>query len=202
MIERGTLIIMAKTPRIGAGKTRLAADIGKLEAWRINRALQARTLREARDPRWRTLMCVTPDADLDLALPRVWPRRVARIAQGEGDLGARMGRALAPHRNVAVIGTDCPAMTRAHIASAFGALKRAPFAIGLAPDGGFWILAARSGAAAARAMQGVRWSSKHAAADVTRNLGLGQAVWLPMLGDIDTIEDWRAYRRARRASSG
>ncbi|MGH6951698.1 MAG: TIGR04282 family arsenosugar biosynthesis glycosyltransferase, partial [Vitreimonas sp.] len=153
-----TLIVMAKAPLLGAGKTRLARDIGAVEAWRINRALQARTLRVACDGRWRTLLCVSPDAAIAWRLPRVWPREVARMAQGGGDLGQRMARALAPCRNVAMIGTDCPELTRARIASAYKALRRAPFALGPAHDGGFWLIAARNGAAAARAMAGVRWS--------------------------------------------
>lgn len=184
-----TLIVMAKAPRLGAGKTRLAQEIGALEAWRINRALQAHTLRVAQDERWRTLLCVTPDAAVNWRLPGVWPDDVARIAQGEGDLGARMARALAPHRNVAMIGTDCPELTRAHIASAYRALRRTPFALGPAHDGGFWLIAARDGAAAARAMTGVRWSTKHAARDVIANLGPANVALLATLRDVDTAAD-------------
>lgn len=180
---------MAKAPRVGVGKTRLAKAIGKAQAWRINRALQALTLRASVDVRWRTLLCVSPDDATQLALPGVWPRGVGRIAQGGGDLGARLARALAPHRNVAVIGTDCPALSPGLIASAFAALRRAPFALGPTEDGGFWILAARSGRDAARAMRDVRWSSAHAAADVTRNLRACVAV-LPKLWDVDEARDF------------
>ncbi len=191
MIERPTLIVMAKAPRIGVGKTRLAADVGKTEAWRINRALQAHTMRVARSVRWRTLLCVTPDDAVDLRLPDVWPDDVVRIAQGEGDLGEKLARALTPYRHVAVIGTDCAELTAAHLASAFVALRRAPFALGSAHDGGFWLLAARSGAAAARAMANVRWSTKHAARDVICNLGARNVALLANLRDVDTVADLR-----------
>ena len=184
-----TLIVMAKAPRLGAGKTRLAKEIGAVEALRINRALQAHTLCVARDERWRTLLCVAPDAARHWKLPGVWPEGVARIAQGEGDLGERMARALAPHRNVAMIGTDCPELTRAHIASAYRALRRAPFALGPAHDGGFWLIAARDGAAASRAMAGVRWSSRHAAKDAIANLGARNVALLATLRDVDTAAD-------------
>jgi rSAM/selenodomain-associated transferase 1 len=184
-----TLIVMARAPRLGAGKTRLAKEIGVVEAHRINRALQAHTLRVARDGRWRTLLCVTPDAALDWKLPGVWPDDVARAAQGEGDLGQRMARALAPRRNVAMIGADCPALTRAHIASAFRALRRTPFALGPAHDGGFWLIAARDGAAAAGAMANVRWSTKHAAKDVIVNLGARKVALLATLRDVDKAAD-------------
>lgn len=192
---------MAKAPRIGVGKTRLAADLGRAEAWRINRALQAHTLRVACDHRWRTLLCVTPDSAVREGFS-VWPSGLPRIAQGHGDLGARLARALAGRRRVAIIGTDCPSLTRAHLAEAFTALKRRPFALGPAHDGGFWLLAARSGRAAARAMDGVRWSSAHAAADVLRHLGAANVALLPTLHDIDVAADWAAYRSAKRESSG
>lgn len=203
MTEQPTLIVMAKAPRLGLGKTRLARQIGNVEAWRINRALQARTLREACDPRWRTLLCVSPDCATMLHLPNIWPSHVVRIAQGEGDLGQRLARVLAPRKRVAVIGADCPALSRAHIASAFTALKRAPFAIGPAEDGGFWLLAARHGAKAAAAMNNVRWSSRHAAADVIRNLAPHRVERLATLWDVDVAADLkRGQRSAMRLSSG
>jgi rSAM/selenodomain-associated transferase 1 len=191
MISRPTLLVMAKAPRVGMGKSRLAADLGRVEAWRINRALHALTLRVACDPRWRTLLCVTPDAATALDLPGVWPCGLPRRPQGAGDLGARLARVLAPRRNVAVIGTDCPMLTRAHIASAFAALKRTPFVLGPARDGGFWLFGARSGAAAARAMSDVRWSTPHAAADVLRNLGAGAVTRIAQLRDVDVAADLR-----------
>ena len=184
-----TLIVMARAPRLGAGKTRLAKEIGAVEALRINRALQAHTLRVARDSRWRTLLCVTPDAATDWRLPNVWPDDIPRIAQGEGDLGQRMARALAPHRAVAMIGADCPQLMSAHIASAFAALRRAPFALGPAADGGFWLIAARKGVDAGRAMTAVRWSTKFAARDVTANLGAKNVARLATLRDVDTAAD-------------
>jgi glycosyltransferase A (GT-A) superfamily protein (DUF2064 family) len=186
-----TLIVMARAPRIGAGKQRLAKEAGRVEAWRINRALQAKTLRAAKDPRWMTLLCVTPDAARRLTLPGVWPVGVPRIAQGAGDLGARLARAVKGRRRVAIIGADAPLLTRALIAAAFRALARARFAVGPAHDGGFWILAARRGDAAARAMRGVRWSAPETLDDVLARLPACPAL-LPALRDVDTLADWRS----------
>lgn len=187
-----TLLVMAKAPLIGTGKTRLAADLGRVEAWRTNRRLQAHTLRASLDPRWSTLLFVTPRRAAKLCLPGVWPRDVARVPQIEGDLGARIADALDGRRMVAIIGTDTPALKRAHIAAAFAALRRAPFALGPAEDGGFWLLAARSGRLAARAMGGVRWSTHHAAGDVIANLGASRVALLQTLRDVDTVADLRA----------
>jgi rSAM/selenodomain-associated transferase 1 len=184
---------MARAPRVGAGKQRLAASIGRAAAWRINRALQAHTLRAAFDRRWRTMLCVTPDRAVSLSLPNVWPARVVRVPQGRGDLGqrmARMFRLCGERERVAMIGVDCPGVTRGRIASAFRALKRRRFAIGPSPDGGFWILATREPHRAAQAFRGVRWSTPHALADVVTRLPEPPAM-LAVVRDVDTIEDWR-----------
>ena len=199
-----TLLVMAKAPLIGHGKSRLASELGLVEAWRINRTLQAHTLRTARDPRWTTVLCVAPTRAANLRLPGVWPAAIRRFPQGEGDLGERLERILAPLRNVAVIGTDCPDLKRHHIAAAFAALKCAPFVIGPAHDGGFWLLAARSGRAAARAMRPVRWSTPYAAKDVIRNLGADRVAKLHVMRDVDTAADLRAsswWRRSARSTS-
>ncbi len=193
-----TLIVMAKTPRIGHGKSRLAREAGRVAAWRINRFLHAHTMRIAGDARWTVVLAVSPDRDARVRLPGVWPACVSRCAQGRGDLGARMSRAMMHARGpVAVIGTDCPDATRRDIASAFAALRRAPVVIGAAPDGGFWILAARRGRDVAPAFRNVRWSSAHTLADVESKLRV-RAVRLRTLPDIDTLEDWRAFRRRRQ----
>jgi rSAM/selenodomain-associated transferase 1 len=209
MIERPTLIVMAKAPRLGAGKTRLAAEVGRVEACRVNRALQKRTMFESLDPRWRTLLCVAPDSATTLVLPAVWPGRLAvgRVAQGDGDLGERMARVLRGRRWVGMIGTDCPSLRRRRIARAFAALKQSPFVLGPAADGGFWLIAARNGDAAARAMHGVRWSTRNAARDVIANLGAHNVAMLETLNDVDTAADlararYSARLDASRPSSG
>jgi len=192
MTER-TLIVMARAPRLGQGKTRLAREAGRAEALRINRALQAHTLRVAIDARWRTVIAVTPDrAQVPVQA------HVARVPQGRGDLGMRMARAMLSARGaVAIVGTDCPEMTRADVAAAFAALRRAPVAIGPARDGGFWLLAAHRARDAVHAFEGVRWSSAHAMHDVIARLNVRVAT-LRTLSDIDTLADWRAYRRRQR----
>ncbi|MBI1252302.1 MAG: DUF2064 domain-containing protein [Alphaproteobacteria bacterium] len=198
MIEP-TLIVMAKAPRIGFGKSRLAAEVGAVEAWRIARALLAATLRAARQSRLRTIICASPDRDAHN--PRLWPQRVARAPQGTGDLGARLARALNGRRNVIVIGTDCPSLTATVLRQSVRCLSGSAFVIGPALDGGFYLLAAQQGRAAAAAMRNVRWSSAHTLADVTRNLPSPPRL-LALLRDVDSLEDWRALQRsARRASS-
>jgi glycosyltransferase A (GT-A) superfamily protein (DUF2064 family) len=56
------LVVMAKAPVCGAVKSRLASDIGRVQACALYRTLTATLLRElARDPRFETVLAVAPD---------------------------------------------------------------------------------------------------------------------------------------------
>lgn len=86
------LVVFAKAPVIGGAKTRLARGIGKVAAWRHYRAMTARVLRRLADPRWETVLAVSPDAAAGRRFPGVWPAGVSRLLQGPGDLGERQAR--------------------------------------------------------------------------------------------------------------
>jgi glycosyltransferase A (GT-A) superfamily protein (DUF2064 family) len=59
---RRTLILFARIPRLGAGKSRLARDIGPVSALSFERAMLMRSLRRfGRDRRWQLRLAVTPD---------------------------------------------------------------------------------------------------------------------------------------------
>jgi glycosyltransferase A (GT-A) superfamily protein (DUF2064 family) len=63
MHEAPVLAVMTRAPVCGAVNTRLASEIGPVAAAALARTLTARLLREtARDPRFRTLLAISPDA--------------------------------------------------------------------------------------------------------------------------------------------
>jgi len=174
-MPRPTLIVFARSPAIGVGKTRLARDIGAVEAWRVYRAMSTRLLWKLRDPRWRLVLRLEGEAP-DAA----WPR-LPTEPQGGGDLGVRLARAIQTHARapVAVVGTDAPQMTPARIANAF----RQRNAIGPASDGGFWLLTLSPRRARSAWFDGVRWSSAHTLRDTIR--ALGPLARLETLTDVD-----------------
>jgi rSAM/selenodomain-associated transferase 1 len=155
------LIVMAKAPRLGRVKTRLALDVGAVAAAGFyRRTLENVTRRLTADPRWRTWLGVTPDRDI--ADDRLWPlgrHGPDRIAQGGGDLGRRMARLLAavPPGPVVLVGADIPAIRPGHIWQAFRALGRNDAVLGPAADGGFWLVGLRH-ACNADIFAGVEWS--------------------------------------------
>jgi len=190
------LVIMAKTPLIGRVKTRLARDIGGVEALRFFRNAAASLIRRvARDPRWRTLIALSPDRAVHE--PGIWPADILRIAQGEGDLGHRMGRLfrdLSPGP-VVIIGADIPGIGRHHVARAFAALGRHDAVLGPADDGGYWLVGLKRRPRVPEIFGHVRWSSEHAMADTLKNIrerNMSVAL-LDTLSDIDTGADYAKW---------
>lgn len=198
------LVVFARAPEVGRVKRRLARSIGAIGAWRFHRdSLRAVLRTVASDPRWETILSITPDCFVRRG--RFGAIRVPRVPQGSGDLGLRMARVFADLSPgpVVVVGSDIPGITPAHIASAFRALGRSEAAFGPAPDGGYWLVGfARRrlrGRAFLRVFAGVRWSSAHALADTRARLprDLSVAV-LETLEDVDDAESWR---RAKAVSA-
>ena len=118
--------------------------------------------------------------------------------QGRGDLGARMGRALARHRRAVLVGCDIPDLGRADIAAAFRALGRAQAVFGPAEDGGYWLVGFGPRRPPAP-FAGVRWSSEHALADTLANCRSYRVALLRRLQDVDTAEDLAALGARRQA---
>ncbi len=197
---RRTLVILARAPEFGRVKRRLARDIGAVAALGFYRFALARLLRRVgRDPRWRTVLAVTPDR---VVRGRQWPAGCRPVPQGRGDLGRRMARALAaaPPGLVVLVGSDIPAIDRGRVAAAFDGLRRADVVFGPADDGGYWLVGCRRGSRPLPADFGpVRWSTAHALADSLAGFARGRRVALvETLADVDDGAGWRRWRAARR----
>lgn len=189
---RNWLVIMVKEPVTGQVKTRLGADIGQAAATRFYRHTTiALATRLGFDPRWRTVLAVSPDAAI---MSRVWPRHTHRIPQGRGDLGARMQRIPVglPPGPVVIIGSDCPLVTRAHICQAFGALGDNDCVVGPASDGGYWLIGVRRPQRVRGIFDKVRWSTRFTYEDTLRNLHGLKVASIDVLYDVDTGKEYAA----------
>jgi uncharacterized protein len=181
-----TVVVFARAPRLGTVKRRLARDIGHRAALRFHTATMLRLLRGLlAEPRFRTVLALTPDG-----APDRLPVRVQRIAQGRGDIGARMDRVCRRYRKgrVAIIGCDIPDASAADARSAFRALGRAQAVFGPARDGGYWLVALGP-RRPARPFANARWSTRHALADTLRNFKGRTVARLRVLRDVDTARD-------------
>jgi len=182
------LVVMAKAPRIGRVKTRLAKDIGLVGAWAFQRRTLIETARKLKDPRWQCWLSVTPDrAGYNARMwPGICPGGWTLIPQGQGDLGERMLRPwlMLPPGPVVIVGSDIPDMTAGHIAAAFEALGENDLVFGPASDGGYWLVGAKRHPCVINPFQDVRWSTEHALGDTIQNAPIGAKI-----GFVETLDD-------------
>jgi rSAM/selenodomain-associated transferase 1 len=188
------LVLFARAPRLGAGKRRLAHDIGDVAAVRFERLMIALLLRRlGADRRWRLGIAITPDR----ARPGIRaPRGATKIApQGRGDLGSRMDRALRGFRcgPVVLVGADIPALGAAEVAAAFRLLASHDLVFGPAEDGGFWLVGIRNPRRFSRLFKRVRWSTPHALDDTLA--GLPRRATVGFAARLSDVDDGESYRR-------
>ncbi|MBV9858500.1 MAG: DUF2064 domain-containing protein [Alphaproteobacteria bacterium] len=189
------LVLFVRLPRLGTGKRRLARDIGALGALAFERRMIVLMVRRlGRDRRWRLRLAITPDRSCREA------RRFGRYAicgQGAGDLGDRMRRALvtSPPGPVVLVGADIPALAAAHVAAAFRMLGSHDLVVGPSRDGGFWLVGARRCPRLPPLFGPVRWSTRHALADVLANLP--PAVRVGFAATLEDVDDGAAWQRLR-----
>ena len=190
--HRRWLVAMAKEPRCGAVKSRLARDIGAVAATGFYRHSFANvSARLAQDPRWHTLIAVSPDTAVQSP---IWPRVFGLVPQGPGDLGVRMQRVFdrLPPGPAIIIGTDVPEITNSHIARAFAALGSNDAVIGPGEDGGYWLIGVRRSPNVPSVFLNVRLSSPDTLTDTLANLKGRKVAMMDTLGDVD---DGRSYRK-------
>lgn len=192
-MTRPVLYIVAKAPIMGEAKTRLAADIGPVHAKRLYRAMMARVLRQVSDPRWETVLAVTPPRLLG-HVPD-W-EGYEQIPQVSGSLTPRLTALFGRKGPTLTIGTDCPQVTSTDIAAAFETLRSNRHVFGPASDGGFWLMGAR-GPLPLGFFDGVRWSHEATLSDVKSRTN-GSFRDLRTLTDVDDLAALRAYRRSSR----
>lgn len=183
------LIVMVKEPAVGRVKTRLARDIGPVQAAATYRkTLRAVLARLDRPGRWRTELGVTPDGALCSA---AWPRNLPRRAQGSGDLGRRMQRLIdkAPPGPVVLVGSDVPTINAEHIGAAVKALGAHDAVFGPSPDGGYWLVGLKRRPRIPRAFACVPWSSSAALERTLANLSGLDIARIASLRDVDVVAD-------------
>lgn len=188
------VVVFGREPVPGRVKTRLAAGLGPERAAAVYAVLLDATLAVARRAAERVVLALAEPPS-----PGWVPAEPVELeVQVPGDLGRRMAAAFARRfaegeTRVVLVGSDCPALSAAHLRSAHAALDDVPVALGPAADGGYWLVAQRAPGVAGM-FEGVPWSSPGTLAATRRRLGELDVAWreLPELSDLDTAEDLEA----------
>jgi uncharacterized protein len=200
--EPVALAILAKAPVPGFAKTRLAPALGAARA----AALQARFLERAVATACSAQIgpvsvWAAPDPDHPAFQP-LTAFGVALLRQPDGDLGLRMLAALAAARGPAlVIGTDCPALTPAHLRAAADALAGGVDVVVVpVEDGGYALIGMRE--PQPQLFTDMPWSTAGVMAETRRRLARLGLSWREpaRLWDVDGPEDLSRLERAGLAS--
>lgn len=206
MNDSRCIVVMAREPRSGAVKTRLARAIGDERAAALYEAFLRDTIATCAGTSADVIISFANDAPRSAAFfARIAPSLTA-VPQPNGDFGARLSAGIAAgfaagHTRVAVVGSDIPHMASGWIDDAFALLDDADMALGPAHDGGYYLMALRQ--PEPRLFRGIDWSSgREFAQTLTRARECGLRVALvETTFDIDNEADLDALR-ARIAAEG
>lgn len=190
------LILLARWPERGVGKSRLAAAVGPDDAYTLQRAFLMDTLGWAAQVPNLLIAHTPPSAAA--AFRRCAPRARLRV-QPDGDLGRRIHHAFVEAfgfgaSRAVIIGSDSPNLPETILQACMEGLTRADAVIAPTFDGGFCALGLNEPVAPLFA--DVRWSTPVVFDQVTRNartLGLSMATTASWYD----VDDATALRRLR-----
>jgi rSAM/selenodomain-associated transferase 1 len=191
------LAVFSKAPQAGHAKTRLIPLLGGRAAARLHRELTLLTLNLGQSfaPGRITLWCAPDSEHRFFRALRARYGLVLRQQRGI-DLGARMHHAFAAHGDaLLLIGSDCPALRKEHLASAAQALKGGLDAVFIpAEDGGYVLVGLRQ--ACAGVFENIDWGSDRVMRQTRERLTALGLRWqeLETLWDVDRPEDLERFR--------
>ena len=190
------LIIFTRNPIKGKVKTRLAASTDDDFALRVYNKLREIT-RKAASASGADIAVYyddhIPESDLFLGA------NTQAFLQSGRDLGFRMSNAFKQgfsdnYRRIVLIGTDCPELTGNIVKKAFKLLQDNSAVLGPSKDGGYYLVGLN------KFFSGLfinkRWSTPDVFSETTEELDRCNVDYalLPVLSDIDTIEDLENFK--------
>jgi len=193
-----TFAVMAKAPIPGVAKTRLIPALGADGAARLQARFIAATVETALAAGAVTLWAAPDDRH---AIFQQFAARARVAPQSDGDLGARMlAAAAAPDGPVVIVGTDCPALTAAHLRTAAELLREGvDVVINPTDDGGYALIGLNRPQAGL--FTDMTWSTPTVMAETRRRLARLNLSWREpaRLWDVDTPDDLDRMRAANLA---
>lgn len=193
MNSRVGVAILARAPIPGQAKTRLIPALGADGAARLQRWMLQRTVAMAlvADVGPVSLWCAGDPAHQDFAVCRAFGQVTLR-RQPESDLGERMLKAVECVPSPAgtlVIGTDCPALSAAHLRKAAKALDDNDAVVIPAEDGGYVLIGMKE--RAPEVFAGIAWGSERVMSQTRQRLAAKEWRWSEpaLLWDVDLPQD-------------
>jgi rSAM/selenodomain-associated transferase 1 len=199
-------MVFAKAPTPGRVKTRLVPALGERAAAELHRQLAERTLSTAVAAGLGAVeLWCAPATDDAFFAACARQYGISLRAQGEGDLGMRMARAL-EHALLGgspglLVGSDCPVLTAEYLREAAAALAGGNDAVfGPAEDGGY-VLIGVARKPSAQLFADIAWGEAMVMQETRARLSRLGWRWreLATLWDVDRPEDLPRLRQLRGA---
>lgn len=188
------VLLLAKAPRPGVVKTRLAKAIGPAEAATVYRSLGRAVVKRVGTQFPLTIWYEPRDAVEEM---RAWLGEWEYQPQPGGDLGERLRHAFRVHfergdRPVIAIGADAPGVSVSTVSDAIKALRTADVVLGPAVDGGYYLIGLKRHVPGL--FDGITWGGPTVLDETLTNVGRASArvALLPVLRDVDTVDDMHA----------
>jgi rSAM/selenodomain-associated transferase 1 len=190
---KAALGIFAKEPVAGRVKTRLSPPLSPAEAAGFYRSCLEETVAAMRGAGFDPVLFYDGDTGY---FRRAFPG-IRLLPQGEGDLGARMERALRTLlaggcEAAALIGSDTPDLPIGMVEAAFAALREAEVVIAPAADGGYVLVGERRHVP--ELLRNIPWSTDGVLA-ATRQRAADLAIDYREVGDWEDVDDLPSLRR-------
>ncbi len=189
-----TIVVFAREPIAGLTKTRLIPRLGANGAAALASAFTLDTLAKAHAT-GREIV-IAGDAPHGVAQSTYF-RRIARmfdatlIDQGDGTLGARMRRSLAPFcaSGAVLIGTDVPSLPAPILKHSLSLLRQHPVILGPSLDGGYYLVGVRG--PLPDIFRGIHWGGARVLAETVARLRRTRTAYALAEGwyDIDRRSD-------------
>ena len=143
-----TLVIMAKAPRVGSVKTRLAASLSLQEATGLYRCLLNDTITLAHGLNQVEIVILCPTSDLE-ELSRAVDEKVRIVPQAGQGLAAGLACVFAQfaasgNRGVIAFNSDSPHLPASVLEGAFEALETRDLVVGPTHDGGYYLVGSKA----------------------------------------------------------
>ena len=198
--EAVRVAVFAKAPVAGTVKTRLTHLLGPDGAAGLHAGLVRHALATAAQARVGTVeLWCSPD-ETHPFFERCAREFGARLKRQRGaNLGERMRHAIESGRaegsTIILIGSDCPALTGAHLDAAAAALSSHEVVIIPAEDGGYVLVGMSASVPAI--FDAIPWGTAAVMAETRQRLGHAGVLWkeLPALWDVDRPEDYARLQR-------
>ena len=196
---------MIKYPEPGRVKTRLAGDIGAEKAALICRQITERVMKQTiphAAEYYRSVFYDPPERGQDFMS---WFPHERFMAQTGSDVGERMDKAIRyllenGAKKAVITGADIPDLTSKIIIQAFEILDHADVVVGPAHDGGYYLIGMKS--PMSELFRNIPWSTRDVFSETVRTLNSSKKSFavLPVLSDLDTIEDLGHIYRHKKGS--